>query len=110
MDDLSAYGWVVSGVVVAVGWRRDLCWNWVWHNLPRDDITASCGEVNDLIEKLLSGDIARRLRGICFHGVISIGAQTPIRFVETMWRLRYLQIPTTSATAPCRCLKEPPAR
>ena len=34
-------------------WRRDLCWNWVWHNLPRDDITASCGEVNDLIGRLL---------------------------------------------------------
>src|SRR5437762_1118363 len=34
-------------------WRRDLCRKWVWHNLPRDDITASCGEVNDLIGRLL---------------------------------------------------------
>jgi hypothetical protein len=32
--------------------------------------------------------------------VISIGAPTPIRFVETTRRLRHLQIPTTSATAP----------
>jgi hypothetical protein len=32
--------------------------------------------------------------------VISIGALTPIRFVETTRRLRHLQIPTTSATAP----------
>ena len=53
-----------------------------------------------LAEKLLIGDIARRLRGICFHGVISIGAPTPILFVETTRRLRHLQIPTTSATAP----------
>jgi hypothetical protein len=35
-----------------------------------------------------------------FHGVISIGALTPIRFVETTRRLRHLQIPTTSVTAP----------
>jgi hypothetical protein len=32
--------------------------------------------------------------------VISIGASTPIRFERTNWRLRHLQIPTTSATAP----------
>jgi hypothetical protein len=72
----------------------------------RLDETAHChaqacrDRIKPIVEKLLIGDIARRLRGICFHGVISIGAQTPIRFVETMRRLRYLQIPTTSATAP----------
>jgi hypothetical protein len=38
--------------------------------------------------------------GIRFHGVISIGAPTPIRFEQTNWRLRHLQIPTTPATAP----------
>jgi len=32
--------------------------------------------------------------------VISIGATTPIRFEQTNWRLRHLQIPTTPATAP----------
>jgi len=32
--------------------------------------------------------------------VISIGARTPIRFEQTNWRLRHLQIPTTPATAP----------
>jgi hypothetical protein len=35
---------------------------------------------------------------IRFHGVISLGATTPILFVETTWRLRHLQIPTTPAT------------
>ena len=40
------------------------------------------------------------LCGIRFHGVISIGATTPIRLVETTRRLRHLQIPTTPATAP----------
>jgi hypothetical protein len=64
---------------------------------------ACLDRIKPVVEKLLIGDIARRLRGICFHGVISIGAQTPIRFVETMRRLRHLQIPTTSATAPARC-------
>jgi hypothetical protein len=34
--------------------------------------------------------------------VISIGAPTPIRFEQTNWRLRHLQIPTTPATAPIR--------
>jgi hypothetical protein len=34
--------------------------------------------------------------------VISIGAQTPIRFELTNWRLRHLQIPTNPATAPQR--------
>jgi hypothetical protein len=38
--------------------------------------------------------------GIRFHGVISTGALTPIRFEQTNWRLRRLQIPTTPATAP----------
>src|SRR6202043_2595166 len=38
--------------------------------------------------------------GIRFHGVISIGAPTPIRFEQANWRLRHLQIPTTPATAP----------
>ena len=37
---------------------------------------------------------------IPFHGVISIGAPTPIRFEQTNWRLRHPQIPTTPATAP----------
>jgi hypothetical protein len=35
-----------------------------------------------LAEKLFIGHIGRRLRGIIFHGVISIGAPTPIRFLE----------------------------
>jgi hypothetical protein len=30
------------------GRRRNLCRNGLWRNLQRDDITASCGEVNDL--------------------------------------------------------------
>src|SRR3984893_16654211 len=42
----------------------------------------------------------RSFYGIRFHGVISIGAPTPIRFEQTNWRLRHLQIPTTPATAP----------
>jgi hypothetical protein len=63
---------------------------------------------NSLIEALTGyvqwraqvGHIDRRLRGSIFHGAISIGAPTPVRFVETMRKLRHLQIPTTSATAP----------
>jgi hypothetical protein len=51
-------------------------------------------------EKRSFGCICRRLYGTCFHGVISIGALTPIRFEQTNWRLRRLQIPTTPATAP----------
>jgi hypothetical protein len=46
------------------------------------------------------GRFSRRFYGIRFHGVISNGAPTPIRFEQTNWRLRHLQIPTTSATAP----------
>src|ERR1700716_272126 len=46
------------------------------------------------------GRFSRRFYGIRFHGVISIGASTPIRFEQTNWRLRHLQIPTTPATAP----------
>jgi hypothetical protein len=53
-------------------------------------------------EKRPFGCIRRRLYGIRFYGVISIGALTPIRFEQTNWRLRHLQIPTTSATAPRR--------
>jgi hypothetical protein len=51
-------------------------------------------------EKRSFGRFRRRVCGIRFHGVISIGALTPIRFVETTRRLRHLQIPTTPATAP----------
>jgi hypothetical protein len=51
-------------------------------------------------EKRSFGCMYRRLYGTCFHGVISIGALTPIRFEQTNWRLRRLQIPTTPATAP----------
>jgi hypothetical protein len=51
-------------------------------------------------EKRCFGCIRRRLHGIRFHGVISIGATTPIRFEQTNWRLRHLQIPTIPATAP----------
>jgi hypothetical protein len=46
------------------------------------------------------GRFVRRFCSIRFHGVISIGARTPIRFEQTNWRLRHLQIPTTPATAP----------
>src|SRR5450631_3513338 len=46
------------------------------------------------------GRYGRRFYAIRFHGVISIGAPTPIRFEQTNWRLRHLQIPTTPATAP----------
>lgn len=53
-----------------------------------------------LKEKHSFGRVRRRFCGIRFHGVISIGAATPIRLVETTRRLRHLQIPTTSATAP----------
>jgi hypothetical protein len=35
------------------GSRRDLGWNGIWRNLQRNDITASCGELNDLIGRLL---------------------------------------------------------
>jgi hypothetical protein len=51
-------------------------------------------------EKRSFGRLRRRICDIRFHGVISIGALTPILFVETTWRLRRLQIPTTPATAP----------
>jgi hypothetical protein len=34
--------------------RRDLCWNWCWRDLRRDEVTASCGEVNELIRRLPS--------------------------------------------------------
>jgi hypothetical protein len=51
-------------------------------------------------EKRPFGCIRRRLYAIRFHGVISIGALTPIRFECTNWRLRRLQIPTIFATAP----------
>ena len=46
------------------------------------------------------------LYGIHFHGVIFIGAPTPIRFEQTNGRLRHLQIPTTPATAPSRTAVE----
>ncbi len=51
-------------------------------------------------EKRSFGRFRRRFCGIRFPGVISIGATTPIRLVETTWRLRHLQIPTPPATAP----------
>jgi hypothetical protein len=51
-------------------------------------------------EKRSFGCITRRLYGILFHGVISVGALTPIQFEQTNWRLRHLQIPTTPATPP----------
>jgi hypothetical protein len=51
-------------------------------------------------EKRSFGCLRRRFYGIRFHDVISIGAQTPIRFELTNWRLRHLQIPTNPATAP----------
>jgi hypothetical protein len=41
-----------------------------------------------------------RFCGIRFHGVISLGAPTPIRFEQSKRRLRHLQISTTPATAP----------
>src|ERR1019366_1310283 len=53
-------------------------------------------------EKRSFGCLRRRFYGIRFHDVISIGAQTPIRFELTNWRLRHLQIPTNPATAPYR--------
>jgi hypothetical protein len=53
-----------------------------------------------LKKKRSFGRLLPRFYGIRFHGVISIGAPTPILFVETTRRLRLLQIPTTSATAP----------
>ena len=40
---------------------------------------ACLDRIKPIVEKLLIGDITRRLRGICFHGVISIGAPTPFR-------------------------------
>ena len=62
--------------------------------------------VEPIVEKPCVGRIGRRLRAIPLHGVISIGAPTPILFVETTRRLRHLQIPTTSATAPERSRAE----
>jgi hypothetical protein len=53
-------------------------------------------------EKRSFGRFRRRFCDIRFHGVISIGAPTPIRFEQTNWRLRHLQTPATSATAPVR--------
>jgi hypothetical protein len=35
------------------GRRRDLCRNGSWRDLQRDDITASCGEINDPIGRLI---------------------------------------------------------
>jgi len=55
--------------------------------------------IESIVEKSFVGHIARRLHGITFHGVISIGVLMPILFVETTRRLRHLQIPTTPATA-----------
>jgi len=40
------------------------------------------------------------LCGTRFPGAISIGGPKPIQFEQKNWRLRHLQIPTTSATAP----------
>jgi hypothetical protein len=54
------------------------------------------------------GRFSRRFYGIRFHGVISIGAPTPIRFEQTNWRLRHLQNPTTPATAPSPFFVLPP--
>jgi antitoxin (DNA-binding transcriptional repressor) of toxin-antitoxin stability system len=54
-----------------------------------------------IAEKMFTlGRADRRLCAIHCHGVISIGALTPILVVFTSWRLRHPQIPTTSATAP----------
>jgi hypothetical protein len=41
-------------------------------------------------EKPPFGRFSRRFYGIHFHGVISIGAPTPIRFKQTNRRLRHL--------------------
>jgi hypothetical protein len=41
-----------------------------------------------------------RFYGICFHGMISIGAPTPIRLQQTNWRLRHFKLLSTPATAP----------
>jgi hypothetical protein len=46
------------------------------------------------------GGADRWLCAIHSHGVISVGALTPILFAFTSWRLRHPQIPTTAATAP----------
>jgi hypothetical protein len=47
------------------GRRRNLCRNGFWRNLQCDDITASCGTVNDpagrLFGKALPGAISRAL-------------------------------------------------
>ena len=36
--------------------------------------------IEPIVEKFFFGRVVRRLRGISLHGVISIGAETPIRF------------------------------
>jgi hypothetical protein len=53
-----------------------------------------------IAEKMFTlGRADHRLCAIHGHGVISIGALTPILVVFTSGRLRHPQIPTTSATA-----------
>jgi hypothetical protein len=53
-----------------------------------------------IVEKLVFGRIADRLRDISLFGVISFGVGAPILLAGLSRRLRHLQIRTTSATAP----------
>ena len=61
---------------------------------------ASKGSNQSSPRKSVPSAASRGTCGIRFHGVISIGAPTPIWFEQTNWRLRHPQIPTTPATAP----------
>jgi hypothetical protein len=63
------------------------------HFSPRKSVPSADSAVVFMVS-------SRRFYGIRFHGVISIAAPTPIRFEQTNWRLRHLQIPTIAATAP----------
>jgi hypothetical protein len=56
--------------------------------------------LKSIVEKPLAGHIGRRLGDICFLGLISVGAPTPILLGSLSRRLRHLQIPTIPPTPP----------
>jgi hypothetical protein len=80
----------------------DLCFEKLFDEAANACANPSFQGIKPIIaEKMLAfaGANCRRCAIPC-HGVISIGALTPILFVFTSRRLRHLQIPTTSETAP----------
>jgi hypothetical protein len=80
----------------------DLCFEKLFDEAANARANPSFQGIKPIItEKMLAfaGANCRRCIIPC-NGVISIGALTPILFVFTSRRLRHLQIPTTSETAP----------